>query len=151
LAASLPSLLAEECDAGSAVDGLDEIEDIYQPAFIDAYLREEMDAFDTWQCIIEQNTLITSSIPRQSNTPFLYVVAGEDTLVAAGPTRSAFAPLCDSGYQMNYIECEGASHTEGAAMSIPQQWEWLQDRLSGEPLQDICVQHPAIECAIEGL
>jgi len=50
-----------------------------------------------------------------------------------------------------YLECEGAGHSEGALDSLPYQWQWVQARLAGEPLTDICAKTDPVDCEAFGL
>ncbi len=79
----------------------------------------------------------------------LYVVGELDELVATAPTRAAIGPLCDAGYTMEYLECAGADHVEGAVWSLGQQLDWARDRIEGVALQAPCVQGPPEMCDLE--
>ncbi len=151
LASTLPELMMDGCDAGDLFDDVTTIEQIYQPSFIAAASTADWDAADPWSCYLRQGTLHDSAIPRDSTTPTLFVVSGEDDLVAADVCRADFPVLCGQGYEMEYLECEGASHTEGAVDSLPYQWQWVEDRLAGLPLEQSCVMTDPVDCAEFGL
>ena len=56
--------------------------------------------------------------------------------------------LCDQSYDMEYYECAGASHVDGAVNSLPVQMDWVKKRLAGEPLGDtVCQVKPAVDCS----
>lgn len=151
LASSIEAALAEHCDGGDLLDGIETIEQIYQPGFAAAAAAGEWDAIEPWSCYLATSTVRLSPVPLETTTPTLFVVSGEDDLVAADVTRADFQQLCDAGYSMEYLECEGASHTEGAALSLPFQWEWVQARLAGEPLAAPCTYTDPVDCAEFGL
>jgi hypothetical protein len=66
--------------------------------------------------------------------PTLFVTSGNDTLVEVGVERADFPRLCGMGYQLEYLECADAGHSEGAVWSLPEQVAWLKDRLAGKPI-----------------
>lgn len=69
--------------------------------------------------------------------------------VAANVVREDFLNLCDDGYRLEYLECAGASHSEGAVLSLPYQRDWVLARLAGETLEGTCVQTEPLDCAEE--
>jgi len=146
LATTLPQLMAGGCDFDS-LDGLESIDQVYQPAFVDAAGASDWDAAEPWSCFLRMSTLNATEIPRDNDTPTLFVVSGEDDLVATDVVRQDFNVLCDQGYVMEYLECEGAGHSEGALYSLPYQWQWVQARLAGESLSDACVQTEPVDCS----
>ena len=147
LASSLPGVMAEGCDAGDLFEDLSAIEQVYVPSFIEAASTEDWDAVEPFSCYLRQSTVHETTIPHANDTPTLYVVSGEDELVAADVVRADFGVLCEQGYRMEYLECEGADHTEGARDSLPYQREWVAARLAGEALTEVCVQSAPLDCA----
>ena len=149
LASALPGALADGCDAGGLFDDLDSIEQIYVPSFAQAASTEDWAAIEPFSCYLRQSTIHATEIPRDNDTPTLFVVSGEDTLVAADVVRDDFVNLCGDGYRLEYLECAGASHSEGAVDSLPYQREWVAARLSGETLEGACVPTEPLDCAEE--
>ena len=150
LASTLPELMAGGCDFDS-LDGLSAIDQVYQPGFVEAAGTGDWNAAEPWSCFLRMATLNATEIPRDGDTPTLFVVSGEDDLVASDVVRQDFVVLCDQGYRMEYLECEGAGHSEGAVDSLPYQWQWVQARLAGDPLTDVCVQSDPVDCEEFGL
>lgn len=50
--------------------------------------------------------------------------------------------------RLEYIECQGASHTQGAIWSLPEQFSWVRDRLDGKPLTKVCQRGVATCCSL---
>ena len=150
LADVLPGALATDCSPSGVVGERDTVEAFFTQPFIDAALQDDELVFPELACAVRQNTLLTSQIPYAGGVPVLYVVSEQDDLVVAGPTRAAFLPLCEAGYTMEYLECAGANHAEGAVWSLQQQLAWVEDRLAGLELSDPCILHPASTCTLEG-
>lgn len=147
----LPDAMLQACDPTDVTGELGGIDDLFTAAFVDAIRTGDDDAFPDITCMAEANSLATSDVPRASTAPVLYVVAENDELVAAAPTRAAFGPLCDAGYTMEYIECAGADHVQGAVWSLPTQIDWAFDRLAGLPLDAPCVQGAPETCVLDGI
>ena len=92
------------------------------------------------------NSLATSPIPRISDEPVLYVISGADELVYHQTNRDDVPRLCEQGYALEIIECEGASHTDGAIGSLHLQWQWVEDRLDGVPFDAPCALPEPVVC-----
>ncbi len=148
LASTLPDAMDHGCDF-DAYDGLEAIEDVYEPSFVEAVAVGDWDAVEPWSCYLRQSTLEISDLPRDNDTPALFVVSGEDDLVATAVVQEDFGQLCDEGYRMEYLECEGAGHAEGAVDSLPYQMQWVRARLDGEPLEEYCVRTEPLDCEEE--
>jgi len=143
----------DECNTG---EGYKEIENhpelqrpdyMYKQEFIDAVLGGSLDAFPPWDCFMRENSLGTSSVRPLRATPTLMVYAENDDLVITEPMREDFDGLCASGFNLDYLECAGAGHSEGAVWSLPEQYAWLKDRLAGAPLPaGACTRKPPVCC-----
>lgn len=147
LADSIVNVMLTECDGGDLFDGINTVEQIYTPAWIET-LRQGGD-LQPWTCYVDQSNLVGSAITRGHDAPLLFQVSGNDDLVVAEVERSDFPNLCAEGYQAEYLECANADHTEGAVDSLPYQLQWVRDRLAGVPLPDaaVCAQGPAVDCS----
>ncbi len=120
---------------------------MYTPAFIEAAVSGEWDPVEPFGCYVSRSTVKTSELPLDQATPTLYVVAGEDDLVATDVGRADFPVLCELGYQLEYLECEGADHSDGAIDSLPYQWQWIQERMAGTALEQPCVMTAPVDCS----
>lgn len=144
LASSIEGIMATECGDGGAFDDITTVEQVYQPEYIEAL--QSGDDLEPWTCYLDRATLTATDIPRTHDTPLFFQVSELDDLVVGSIERADFPSLCAMGYRANYLECAGMGHTDGAVASIPQQWAWLQARLAGEEMTDVCVQGPPVEC-----
>jgi hypothetical protein len=87
-----------------------------------------------------------TAVARVDDDPLLVIEAELDDLVWAAPNRDDVPLLCAQGYEIEYQECAGAGHTDGAVQSLPYQWQWLQARLAGRPLTGTCVVNAPVDC-----
>ncbi len=148
LASKLPQIVASKCDDGGAFDGITQVDQVYRQSYIDAVLAGNWDAIEPWACYLRLGTLNRTKIERGHDTPVFFVVAGADDLVVADTQRQDFPVLCSQGYHMEYYECAGASHVDGAANSLPAQLQWVQKRLAGQPMgDDVCQLTTPVACA----
>lgn len=140
-----------ECSVGEGYDGLDDHPEhqnpgtVYDAAFMASVTADRMP--DPWSCYVRENSLRESSVPPLRFTPTLLPYADEDELVVTAPLRDEFTRLCAAGYRLQYLECKGADHVDGALWSIPDQIRWVQDRLDGKPFTDVCERHPPVCCS----
>lgn len=149
IATNLPVELMAGCDDFPSVDGISTLEELYQPAALQAGAAGDLSSLDPWACTLSISDLHATAIPRGSDAPVLIQLSGADTLVIPEYTRDDLPVLCDQGYHIEHLECEGASHTDGAVNSIPYQAAWIQARLAGEalPAEADCVVNAPVDCA----
>jgi acetyl esterase/lipase len=151
LATTLPELMASTCKiSGSGYQDVTSTEQVFSEPFRTSCINGDWAVVPNWSCVLAENSLLTTSVPRISDTPFLVIFGENDTLVVTAFERPLMEKLCEEGYRLQYRECAGASHTGAAADSAPMIIKWLADRFSGEPLSegDNCVMHSAAEmCA----
>ena len=81
------------------------------------------------------------------SAPVVHAPDAEEAMVA-DTVRDSVPLLCDEGYDIDYLECAGAGHAEGAVLSLPYQLEWVADRLAGVPLDEdeVCEVEAPIDC-----
>ncbi|MBN1945748.1 MAG: alpha/beta fold hydrolase [Bradymonadales bacterium] len=137
----------DTCDPGEGLTA-DSVDDLFLPTFIDAVLEERFDDIQPWTCYLAESSLVSTSVPRLRDTPTLVVYSENDDLVVTAPHRLAFDRLCEMGYILEYLECAGAGHSEGAVWSLPEQIAWINSRLAGEPLDSgaVCQRGAAVCC-----
>ncbi len=148
IAEALPQEMMESCNDFPSVEGISTLEELFQPALITQAATGSLEGYEPWACYLATADLEDTVIPRTIDPPVLVQVSGADELVVASTVRDSIPGLCDDGYRIDYIECDGADHTDGAVYSLPHQIEWLADRVAGTPLPDdeICVVDEPIDC-----
>jgi hypothetical protein len=132
----LPAALASSCSP-DGFDGITAVEDLYQPAMIEAGRAGAVSDLDPWGCLFAENGLTTTSIPRlegDSSSYGLFFITGEaDPLVHTPIEREAFRTLCESGIPIQYMECEGANHGQGTSWALSEILDFADARAAGEP------------------
>lgn len=120
---------------------------VFDASFIDKIDHQQWDQLAPWSCYMNENSLATSSVKPLRHTPTFMAYSQNDDLVVTAPMRTEFDHLCSLGYKLHYLECEGAGHSQGATWSLPEQLAWVQDRLAGKPLTDMCQRHEPVCCS----
>lgn len=145
---AVPDAMYSGCEADDRFDGITEVSQVYRPEVIAQGLAGDWDALQPWGCYLKHNSITWTPIARLRDTPTLFVVSQHDTLVYAPAERADFPRLCELGYQLQYLECADAGHSEGAIWSLPEQVAWVKDRLAGKPIAaaDLCVLKDAVRC-----
>ncbi len=148
LSTGLAQLMAEHCGVPPALDALDDLDQLYQPAFLAAAAAGDWDALPPWGCYLAENSLPTTSVPRVSDTPILTVYGELDDIVRTPLERASVATLCAQGYRIEYLECAGEAHTGGGVAAMPYMMDWLDARLSDAPwpAADLCVVGDPVDC-----
>jgi pimeloyl-ACP methyl ester carboxylesterase len=154
VAANITDEMLASCNDFPSVEGATTLEEIFSPEVLAQAATGSLEGFEPWACYLGMADLEHTAIPRTIDPPVLIQVSGADELVVASTVRDSIPGLCADGYRIDYIECEGADHTDGAIYSLPYQMEWVADRVAGEPLpeSEICVVDAPIACEsfIEG-
>lgn len=93
-------------------------------------------AYAPWGCVFVENGLTTTKVPRTAPTwpgyGVLFVTGGADQLVNTPIERKSFETLCAQGMKMEYLECDGASHTQATTWSLPEITDFLRERFAGK-------------------
>lgn len=133
----------EVCELGEDIE-IDSIgvEDLFSPNFLENVAQGQWDGLGPYPCFYLENSLATSSVPPLRFTPTLMTYGENDDLVPTALMREDFSRLCGMGYKLEYLECAGAGHSEGAIWSLPEQFAWVAERLAGTP------QNEAAVCAV---
>jgi hypothetical protein len=145
---AVPDAMYSGCSAEDRFDGITEVSQVYLQDVIDKGTTGQWDALQPWGCYLQTNSITWTPIARLRDTPTLFVVSQNDTLVYAPAERADFPRLCEQGYQLQYLECAEAGHAEGAIWSLPEQVAWVKDRLAGKPIAaaDLCAIKEAVRC-----
>jgi dienelactone hydrolase len=135
------------CDLGKEIKGIDKLEDFFtQPLLESAATDPFLFGYEPWDCYVKENSMVTTSIPRLDDIPAFMILSENDTLVFPDIERDSFLKLCEQGYQIQFKECAGASHSKGFLWSLDEQMDWLDARMRNEPLTDYCVLHDPVKC-----
>lgn len=135
---SVYEAMSTTCNPGSLLRGVSSVEAIFTERAIAAARDDRFQEFPPFDCYLREGSVLTSPVPRLDDAPVFLPIAGRDELVLADVERANAPRLCEAGYIVDYLECEGARHTQGAAWSLPAQLAWAQARAAGEPLTEIC-------------
>jgi hypothetical protein len=135
----------DDCTIDVEELGVSAISDVFQPGFVAAVQAGTWEGFEDWRCVLAENSLPTTSVPRANDAPMFPLLSGNDELVNIAAERAAHVVMCEQGYELTQLECVGARHTEGPAWGVLEIFGWMTDRLAGEPLGPTC-QHPAPVC-----
>ena len=76
------------------------------------------------------------------DAPLLLISGTADTTVFVDRVRDLLDRLCETGQVTEYLEIEGATHDNEAALARPQIQAWLAARLAGDPPIDSCPAAP---------
>ncbi len=147
IAEQLVHLMDSTCDIRLDEYEIQEVTDIFKEDFVDGVLENDWHGYEEWKCLMGENSVAYTSVPRISDTPFLFVLSENDRLVDTPMEREEFSRLCDMGYRMEYIECAQASHSNGAIWSLPEQLEWVKLRLSSTELSRPCILEEPLCCS----
>jgi acetyl esterase/lipase len=117
------------------------LETVLTPEVLAAAKEAEFGTFDPWACYLTENSLSSTSVPRQDDIPSMFLLGELDALVNNTVERAAFQELCGQGHKLVYLECAGASHTKPLVWAFDQTLDFLEARLRGDPL-------PAYTCLL---
>jgi dienelactone hydrolase len=147
VANTFPEAMYSGCDSDAVFDGATAVEHVYASDLLDT-VADGWESAEPWACYLRENSFATTSIPRLSTTPTLYVVSENDNLVYSPVCRADFDRLCAEGYQLEYLECADAGHADGALWSMPEQVAWVNARLAGDPIDParLCQQSAPVRC-----
>ncbi len=148
LVSNLPQEMLSSCSSFPSIESCETVEDVFQQQFIDAFDGGGTESVEPFYCYIEAATLHASSLALQAATPTLVVLSEDDDLVISPVIRADILTLCQQGYQIEHLECEGADHAEGAVLSLPYQVDWVQARLEARDLDEsmLCIINDPVDC-----
>ena len=123
---------------------------MYTDDFREKVSAEDWDAVEPWSCYLTENSIVETSVQPLRYTPTLLVLSELDELVITEPMREGYDRLCENENQMwEYLECKNANHASGALWSLPEQFDWLKERLAGVPVDPgkICKRTDPVCCS----
>lgn len=148
----VPDAMAQTCDPSGVLSGKTLAETFAAPLLAAAQSDAGVASDDPFGCLLVQNGLTTTSVPRRTpKAPgygVLFVLGENDTLVSTATERVAFQTLCSQGMQMQFLECAGASHTKVSAWALPEIVDFTRDRFAGKPLDasTVCQLADPVKC-----
>ena len=141
---SIEQSMQESCGDFDDLDGVTEINQVFQQSFVDGILADD-DSMAPWDCIFKDNNL-TTKIQHLQTAPTLIVTAELDDLAWAPPVHADIPSLCADGYEIVHRQCAQAGHVDGSLDSLREQWTWIQSRLNKEPLENTCIVAEPLPC-----
>ena len=147
-AAHIPETFPTCCRARNLLTDATTIEDVYTADALAAAQAGQWDDLAPWGCMVLENSLPTSSVPRHVDHPVLMVLGERDEMVWPPAQREAVRTLCEQGYRIDMVECAGVNHANAALHSVQLQLEWMRACLAGEALDPdrLCRIDPPVEC-----
>jgi acetyl esterase/lipase len=142
---SVPAALATSCSPSSAFTNATR-ETLFTSTFLTSGQQPGFGGLAPWACYLSENSLPTTSIPKQDAIPSLFLLGENDELVDNVVERASFQKLCTQGHVLSFLECAGASHTKPLSYALDQWLDYLEDRLAGAPVSNACVLAPAATC-----
>ena len=149
LAELMPKEMAEKCNGFELPDGIEGVDQVFTPAAIQAAQSGDFSGLEPWECYLQQGVVRESTIERVSTAPVFMVLAADDNLAWAPPAREDITALCAQGYEIEHLECAGASHVDGAVDSLPQQLDFVSRMFVGDALVESCVIQEPVVCSGE--
>lgn len=147
----VPERLLAGCNLGDLLDPAQTVEEMFSEGFLRSARRGFPEGDSRFGCALRANSLMHTSVEPLSNPPTLFVLSELDELVYTAAERMAFEWLCDQGLALEYLECAGASHTEGALASLREQVTFLQDRAAGVPWDPARICHRSAPVVCSGM
>lgn len=129
-----------------------ELNAVFTKSLLDAAAGDNFGKLAPWGCMVVENGLTTTSVPRVAPTSpsygILFVLGEKDTLVDTETERKGFDTLCAQGMKMQYLECAGASHTQATTWALSEIIEFVQARFAGKPMDaaSVCKRPAATRC-----
>lgn len=146
----VPAALAASCDPGDVIKSVTSLEEVFQPALLEAATQGKLADEGTWGCMLVENGLLETSVSRiQKDAPsygILFVTGEKDSLVDTPTERVAFEKLCGGGMPLRYLECAEAGHTQGTSWALPEILDFLHARLAGEAFTPSCQAGAPVRC-----
>jgi dienelactone hydrolase len=145
----VPAALEEACDPGGVVEP-SALSDVFTDALLTHVATGSLATFPGFGCLFTENSLLDTSVaritPASPSYGILFVLGEADTLVVPEIERAAYDRMCAAGVPLNYLECQGASHTRATAWSLPEIVDFLAARRARTPFAAQCTRPAASRC-----
>jgi acetyl esterase/lipase len=146
----VPARMNTGCGLGGLLNPADSPEEAFTAEALAALAEDPpWSGLEPWRCYVAENSLDATSVAEIVSIPALFVTSEDDELVDTPVEREAFLRLCEQGIRIEYLECSGAGHTQGALSSFAEQLDFADARLRGDPWPegDICVLNEPMVCS----
>lgn len=146
---TVPAALESSCEPGGAVEPTS-LAEVFSDPLLTHVASASIATFPDFGCMMKESSLIDTSVARITPNSLwygvLFVLGQADTLVDPAIERASYDKLCAAGMPLNYLECEGASHTEATAWSLSSIVQFLDDRKGHVPFTKACTRPAAKRC-----
>ena len=147
----IPAALAQDCSPKDAIPEDPTIEQVFSETLYGPARMGMLEQVDPWGCIVAENGLTSTSIPRINNDSesygILMLFGEDDDLVNTPIERDGFARLCaEQKMPMEFIECAGAGHGPASFYGMPEIMDFVAARFNREPFAAPCVVTPPTIC-----
>jgi len=141
--------LATECSPGGIAGDATDVTQIFTPAFLDLAAAGFPADGSVWSCMLRANSFPHTPVDPLALPPTMFVLSEQDELVDTPIERNSFDALCARGFALEYLECAGVDHAEGAVGSFAEQLDFLAARRRGDawPANAQCVRTPPVVCS----
>ncbi len=138
VASQIAGWLSGGCKVAKELASLTQVVELYASTFVQGAATGKFGA--PWQCFLDENSVASTSIPRLRDVPILMSYSENDDLVLPALEKPSFEAMCAAGYRLQWHECAGAGHAEGAARALPYALAWISARMQGDalPAAELC-------------
>ena len=149
----LPIILATSCNANDFMQGITAPDDIFLPSFLATAAGANFAEDPRWGCMVAENSLVSTSVNRitddHDSYSVLFLLGGADQLIDPTIERESFTTLCGQGMPLQFLECEGASHTQATSWGLGEILNFIDDRFTETPVNasNLCQLDPATVCS----
>lgn len=147
----VPNAIAQNCSPKQELPRDLTIEQVFAESLYGAARMGMAEGIEPWGCIVAENALTSTSIPRineDSESYGILMLFGEDDgLVHTPIERESFSRLCsEQKMPMEFIECAGAGHGPASFYGMPEIIDFFEARFNREPFAAPCMVTPPTIC-----
>lgn len=84
----------DDCTIDVEELGVSALSDVFHPGFVAAVQAGTWEGFEDWRCVLAENSLPTTSVPRANDAPMFPLLSGNDELVNIAAERAAHVVMC---------------------------------------------------------